>query len=57
MRKFVDRDKELKTLEDQYKRKEASLVILYGRRRVGKTSLCMKFAEDKNAIYFLATEV
>ena len=56
MRKFVDRDKELKTLEDQYKRKEASLVILYGRRRVGKTSLCMKFAADKNAIYFLATE-
>ena len=56
MQKFVDREKELKTLEDQYKKTGSSLVILYGRRRVGKTSLCMKFVEDKNALYFLATE-
>ena len=35
--KFVDRSKEIAALEREYHREEASLVIIYGRRRVGKT--------------------
>lgn len=54
--KFVDREKELETLEAEYARDTASLVVLYGRRRVGKTALCTAFMQGKNAMYFLATE-
>ncbi len=54
--RFVDRAKELDTLEREYKREEASLVIIYGRRRVGKTELIRHFIQDKPALYFLATE-
>jgi AAA+ ATPase superfamily predicted ATPase len=31
-------------------------VVLYGRRRVGKTALISRFIRDKRALYFLATE-
>ena len=43
MEKFVNRTKELETLEKQYKSNTSSLVIVYGRRRVGKTSLINEF--------------
>jgi len=56
MKKFVNRDKELKFLESEYKKGESSLVVVYGRRRVGKTSLINEFCKDKRSLYFLATE-
>lgn len=56
MKKFINRQEELGFLEKEYKRDGSSLVILYGRRRVGKTALTNKFMENKKAIYFLATE-
>lgn len=56
MDKFINRKEELKTLNDEYKRKDSSFVVIYGRRRVGKTSLISHFIEDKPSIYFLATE-
>ncbi|MFR3529656.1 MAG: DUF234 domain-containing protein [Lachnospiraceae bacterium] len=56
MGQFVDRTEELRILEKQYNREDPSLVVLYGRRRVGKTSLCTEFMKGKKALYFLATE-
>lgn len=56
MKKFINRQEELAFLEKEYKRDGSSLVILYGRRRVGKTALTNKFIENKKAIYFLTTE-
>lgn len=56
MTKFIDREAETATLENEYARNGSSLVILYGRRRVGKTSLINKFIEGKNALFFLASE-
>lgn len=56
MRTFVDREQELIYLEEEYTKKEASLIILYGRRRVGKTALLSKFMTGKTAFYFLVTE-
>ena len=57
MAKFVNRTKELETLEKQYKSNTSSLVIVYGRRRVGKTSLINEFLKrHKDTLYFLATE-
>ena len=54
--KFVDRKNELEFLNKEYSRKESSLIILYGRRRIGKTSLIKEFGKNKNMLYFLATE-
>lgn len=56
MAKFVDRISEMETLEREYRRAEASFVVIYGRRRVGKTELINQFCKDKRALYYLATE-
>lgn len=54
---FIGRTKELAILDEEY-RKQSSFVIIYGRRRVGKTRLIEQFLMDKsNAVYFQATEV
>lgn len=56
MEKFIDREKELEFLNKEYESQRSSLVILYGRRRIGKTSLIKEFSKSKDVIYFLATE-
>ena len=53
---FWDRQRELGVLEREYNRKKGSLVVIYGRRRVGKTTLIKEFIRDKPAMYFLADE-
>lgn len=54
--KFVDRKEELKLLDTEFSRKEASFVVIYGRRRVGKSALIREFCRDKRTLFFLATE-
>lgn len=39
-------------MEEQYAAKGASFVVIYGRRRVGKTTLIREFIKDKPAFYF-----
>ncbi len=56
MNAFINRHEELSFLEKEYNREGSSLVVLYGRRRVGKTALTAEFIKSKQAIYFLATE-
>ncbi len=56
MNNFVDRELEMETLNREYNRKGSSLVILYGRRRVGKTTLITEFIKNKKALFFLASE-
>ena len=56
MQVFIDRTDELAMLEREYSRSEASFVVVYGRRRVGKTTLIERFLEGKRGVYFLATE-
>ena len=56
MPEFIDREDKLASLEREYDREGSSLVVIYGRRRVGKTKLITKFIEDKNALFFLASE-
>lgn len=55
-KKFVDRFSEKEKLEKEYKRKGSSFVVLYGRRRLGKTTLIKEFIKDKNALFFMASE-
>jgi AAA+ ATPase superfamily predicted ATPase len=47
--KFFDRENELSALE---KVGESGLVLIYGRRRVGKTRLALRYAEKRDHIYF-----
>lgn len=56
MKQFVNRRNELNTLLQEYNRREASFVVIYGRRRVGKTALINEFCKDKKTIFYLATE-
>jgi AAA+ ATPase superfamily predicted ATPase len=53
---FIGRSTELKKLNEMYASDSFECVIIYGRRRVGKTTLIKEFIKDKHAIYFLARE-
>ncbi len=56
MEQFIDRESEMETLQNEYNRNGSSLVIMYGRRRVGKTTLISQFIKHKKALFFLASE-
>ncbi len=53
--RFIGRENELKKLNEEYKR-DGGFVVIYGRRRVGKTTLIKEFMKNKTAFYYLATE-
>lgn len=53
---FVDREEELKFLEDKYESSGFECILVYGRRRVGKTELLTNFIKDKKSIYHLVAE-
>lgn len=52
MERFIDRSAEMETLQSEYERNGSALVVLYGRRRVGKSTLISKFIKDKPALLF-----
>ena len=53
---FIGRDKELNALDRLYKSDKFEFVVMYGRRRVGKTALINHFIQGKKAIYFMGVE-
>ena len=53
---MIGRTNELNVLENEYM-KESSVVVITGRRGMGKTRLISEFTSGKNALYFLATPV
>ncbi len=55
--KFINRETELNFLNEKWKRDESQLIIIYGKRRVGKTELSIQFAKDKPHIYFLCERI
>jgi len=55
IQQFVNREKELEILEREYSSKFPSFVIIYGRRRIGKSELILKFIEGKEAIYYVCS--
>jgi len=52
---FVNRQKELQLLEEEYLSNEFKFTVMYGRRRVGKTTLLKEYISSKPYIYFLVT--
>ncbi len=53
---FVGRTTELGQLEKMYSRNGFQMAVVYGRRRVGKTTLIDAFAKDKPTLYFTAQQ-
>jgi AAA+ ATPase superfamily predicted ATPase len=53
---FTGRETELEELEKLYKTKTFQMVIIYGRRRVGKSTLISQFTQNKRSIFFTAIE-
>lgn len=53
---FIGRERELRTLNNLYQSDKFEFVVLYGRRRVGKTALINAFIDKKKNIYFMGVE-
>ena len=53
---FIGRERELNSLNKLYNSGKFEFVVIYGRRRVGKTALINHFIDDKQAIYFMGVE-
>ncbi|MBR1389997.1 MAG: ATP-binding protein [Lachnospiraceae bacterium] len=54
---FVGRERELKALKDVYEKSGFGMTIIYGRRRVGKSTLIKEFIKGKKVIFYTATKV
>ena len=54
---FLGREKELEALEKMYNKKNFQMAVVYGRRRIGKTSLLNEFVKNKKSLYLPAEEV
>jgi len=52
---FINRQAELAQFNRLYQSGRAEFLVLYGRRRVGKTELLRVFCQDKPHIYFIAS--
>jgi len=53
---FIGREKELNKLNAMYKSDKFELAVVYGRRRVGKSTLIKEFINDKKTVFFTAVE-
>ncbi len=54
---FVDRKRELHSLKEELKADRNSFIVIYGRRRIGKTSLIKELLKEEDHVYYLATEL
>ena len=53
---FIGRTQELQFLNEHYHSSKAEFIVLYGRRRVGKTELLTEFCKDKPNLFYACTE-
>ena len=53
---FVGREAELAKLESLYEQRSFQMAVVYGRRRVGKTTLINEFCRGKRTLSFTALE-
>lgn len=54
--KFIDRTHEINHLESEYENDNPKFVVIYGKRRVGKTRLIEEFIKGKDAVYYTAAQ-
>lgn len=53
---FLYRDKELNILNEDFIKPNSTLTFVFGRRKVGKTTLINKYIQNKKALYLTAYE-
>lgn len=53
---FVGREKEIEMLNKLYEKNKFEMVVMYGRRRIGKTTLIVEFMNNKNGLLFTSQE-
>lgn len=56
MTNFIGREEELSFFNEHYNSKSGELIIVYGRRRIGKTETISHFCADKNPVFFTCTQ-
>ena len=54
--KFINRKKELKAIKEKLDGPGLDFYVIYGRRRIGKTTLSLACVKGKEFVYYLATE-
>ena len=54
---FIGREKELAALQRFYEKDGIGMTVIYGRRRIGKSTLISEFVRDKKHIFYTATKV
>jgi AAA+ ATPase superfamily predicted ATPase len=54
---FFGREDELASLNELYSKKNFGMSVIYGRRRIGKSTLIAEFIKGKKAIFYTATKV
>ena len=54
---FIGREKELSYLNEFYEKNGIGMTVIYGRRRIGKSTLIAEFVKDKKTIFYTATKV
>ena len=56
-KKFIDRKEYLERVEEALKRENPQFIVIYGRRRIGKSKLIMEIMDwNRKDIYFLESE-
>lgn len=53
---FVGREAELEFLNQKYKEEKGQMIVLYGRRRIGKTETLRAFCKGKPHVFFSCTQ-
>lgn len=53
---FYGRENELEFFNERFNSNNAELVVLYGRRRIGKTELLRHFSKDKQHVFYVCRE-
>lgn len=56
LKEFVDRDKDRKRLESAFSRSDCQFVVVYGRRRIGKSALLKHVLHGGRDLYFLSDQ-
>jgi len=55
--KFINRTSEISFIQKEVDASKSSFIIIYGKRRIGKTELIKESAKNRKLLYFLGRQV